>query len=145
MANNPFNAKKQKAFLKLVEQGYFLKDAYSMANVSRQTVAKHIAENESFRRRLEKAESQGRLKPYAAIYKAIDEGDWQAARYWLSRRHFKMFNPESRYKLSVAQVAVIFNKMMIKAVEFVSPDKKQSFLILLENAINEVQIKACEL
>lgn len=112
---------------KLVSEGNYDKDVYPILGVSKTAWYKWLSEGEKaksgikrdFVNAIKKAEKEAIIKNVAVIQKAAEQGNWQAAAWWLERKYFEDWGRKDKVDLAADKDGF---KVII---EYVEAEEKQ--------------------
>ncbi len=107
---------------KLVSEGNYDKDVYPILGVSKAAWYRWLQEGEvaksglkrDFVDAIKKAEKEAIIKNVAVIQKAAEEGNWQAAAWWLERKYFQDWGRKEKVDLAADKDGF---KLVIEYVE----------------------------
>ena len=93
---------------KLVAAGNYDKDVYPILGIDKSTWYRWLSEGETaksglkreFYDTVKKAEKEAIARNVALIQKAAQEGNWQAAAWWLERKYFEDWGRKDKVDLS---------------------------------------------
>ena len=92
----------------LVASGNYIKDVYPILGIGEVTWYRWLREGEiaksglkrQFWQSIKKAEKEAIIKNVAVIQKAAEEGNWQAAAWWLERKYFQDWGRKEKVDLA---------------------------------------------
>jgi len=92
----------------LVASGNYIKDVYPILGIGEVTWYRWLREGEiaksglkrQFWQAIKKAEKEAIIKNVAVIQKAAEEGNWQAAAWWLERRYYEDWGRKEKVDLA---------------------------------------------
>ena len=107
---------------KLVSEGNYDKDVYPILGVSKTAWYKWLREGEKaksglkrdFVNAIKKAEKEAIIKNVAVIQKAAEQGNWQAAAWWLERKYYEDWGRKEKVDLAADKDGF---KLVIEYVE----------------------------
>jgi len=110
----------------LVASGNYIKDVYPILGIGEVTWYRWLREGEiaksglkrQFWQAIKKAEKEAIIKNVAVIQKAAEEGNWQAAAWWLERRYYEDWGRKEKVDLAADKDGF---KLVI---EYVDAEKK---------------------
>ena len=93
---------------KLVSAGNYIKDVYPILGIDESTWYRWLNEGEKaksgikreFYETIKKAEKDAIARNVALIQRAAQEGNWQAAAWWLERKYFEDWGRKERVDLA---------------------------------------------
>ena len=93
---------------KLVAAGNYIKDVYPILGIDESTWYRWLSEGEKaksglkreFYETIKKAEKDAIARNVALIQRAAQEGNWQAAAWWLERKYFEDWGRKDKVDLS---------------------------------------------
>ena len=93
---------------KLVAAGNYVKDIYPILGIDESTWYRWLSEGEKaksglkreFYETIKKAEKDAIARNVALIQRAAQEGNWQAAAWWLERKYFEDWGRKDKVDLS---------------------------------------------
>jgi len=93
---------------KLVAAGNYDKDVYPILGIDKSTWYRWLSEGEKaksglkreFYETIKKAEKEAIARNVALIQRAAQEGNWQAAAWWLERKYFEDWGRKDKVDLS---------------------------------------------
>jgi len=93
---------------KLVAAGNYVKDIYPILGIDESTWYRWLSEGEKaksglkreFYETIKKAEKDAVARNVALIQRAAQEGNWQAAAWWLERKYFEDWGRKDKVDLS---------------------------------------------
>lgn len=93
---------------KLVSAGNYIKDIYPILGIEESTWYRWLSEGEKaksglkreFWETIKKAEKDAIARNVALIQRAAQEGNWQAAAWWLERKYFEDWGRKDKVDLS---------------------------------------------
>lgn len=106
----------------LVASGNYIKDVYPILGIGEVTWYRWLREGEiaksglkrQFWQAIKKAEKEAIIKNVAVIQKAAEEGNWQAAAWWLERRYYEDWGRKEKVDLAADKDGF---KLVIEYVE----------------------------
>ncbi len=112
---------------KLVSEGNYIKDVYPILGIGEVTWYRWLREGEAaksgikrqFWQAIKKAEKEAIIKNVAVIQKAAEDGNWQAAAWWLERKYFQDWGRKDKVDLAADKDGF---KVII---EYVEAEEKQ--------------------
>ena len=93
------------AILEALRAGNTRTAAAAGAELSYETLRRWLAGNEEFRAALEKAEAEAETRFVRQIERAVTDGTWQAAAWWLERRRPGDWGRRERIDVSIRHAA----------------------------------------
>ena len=92
----------------LVAEGNYIKDVYPIFGIGEVTWYRWLREGEAaksglkrqFWQAIKKAEKEAIIKNVGIIQKAAEEGNWQAAAWWLERKYFQDWGRKDKVDLA---------------------------------------------
>jgi len=93
---------------KMVAAGNYIKDVYPILGIDESTWYRWLKEGEraksgikrEFYKAIKKAEKDAIARNVALIQRAAQEGNWQAAAWWLERKYFEDWGRKDKVDLS---------------------------------------------
>lgn len=93
---------------KMVAAGNYIKDVYPILGIDESTWYRWLKEGEraksgikrEFYEAIKKAEKEAIARNVALIQRAAQEGNWQAAAWWLERKYFEDWGRKDKVDLS---------------------------------------------
>ncbi len=93
---------------KMVAAGNYIKDVYPILGIDESTWYRWLKEGEraksgikrEFYKAIKKAEKEAIARNVALIQRAAQEGNWQAAAWWLERKYFEDWGRKDKVDLS---------------------------------------------
>lgn len=106
----------------MVASGNYIKDVYPILGIGEVTWYRWLREGEiaksglkrQFWQAIKKAEKEAIIKNVAVIQKAAEEGNWQAAAWWLERRYYEDWGRKEKVDLAADKDGF---KLVIEYVE----------------------------
>jgi hypothetical protein len=93
------------AILAMLRAGNTRSAAAAAAGVDRSQLWRWMARDATFRNAIEKAEAEAKLRFVGQIDRAVTDGTWQAAAWWLERRRPDAWGKRERVDLTVRREA----------------------------------------
>lgn len=87
--------------LAALEDGDTRRAAAAVADIDHATLYRWMAKDATLRDKIEKAEAIAEHRRVAIVRKAGEEGNWQAAAWWLERRKYEDYARRERVEMSI--------------------------------------------